>query len=82
MLLCSNEDEAWHVIDYLIKNNVSLNVQNKHNETKIHIARYGCNDLIKYMCEFCANLDVQNDVTLYSIIIIIILYNKQKKLKI
>jgi len=61
---CSNVDEARHVIDYLIKNNVSLNVQNKHGETALHIAaRYGCTDLIRYMCEFGANLDIQDDVT-------------------
>ncbi len=35
----------------------------KHGETALHIAsRYGCTELVRYMCESGANLDIQDDV--------------------
>jgi ankyrin repeat protein len=37
----------------------------KNGETALHIAaRYGCTDIIRYLCENSANLDLQDDVTL------------------
>ena len=39
-------------------------MQNKNGETPLHIAsRYGCTEIVKFLCEYGANLDVQDDVS-------------------
>jgi ankyrin repeat protein len=59
---CSNIESAKLIIQYLVKNNVSLDVQNKNGETPLHIAsRYGCCEIVKFLCECGANLDLQDD---------------------
>lgn len=38
----------------------------KDGETPLHMAcRYGCVDLVKILCELGANLDIQDDVSLF-----------------
>ena len=59
----NNVDAARQIIDYLISNGVSLNVQNKNGESALHIAaRYGSAEIVKYLCENGANVDLLDDV--------------------
>ena len=39
-----------------------MDIQNKNGETPLHIAsRYGCAEIVKFLCEYGANLDIQDD---------------------
>ena len=40
-----------------------MDIQNKNGETALHIAaRYGCAEIVRYLCDFGAALDLQDDV--------------------
>jgi ankyrin repeat protein len=54
-------------------------VQNKNGETPLHIAsRYGCTEIVKFLCEYGANLDVQDDVSLTIFFCIALLFKMLK----